>query len=194
MSLTRKFLAGIGLEEAKIESIIEAHLDTVDALKDQIKTLQEDNAKLNGVQKELDAMKSGEDYKAKWEKERDAFNAYKADMESKAKLEKVKAAYKGLLQEHNVGAEQIDAILQITDYSGMTLNDDGKFADAEKLGEDIKSKWGGFIVKTSARAAGVPNPPKSAGTPFETMSLSDKMTYANEHPTAPEVRAWLNQK
>ena len=34
MSLTRKFLSAMGIEEDKIEQIIDAHTDTVNALKE----------------------------------------------------------------------------------------------------------------------------------------------------------------
>ena len=33
MALTRKFLLALGIEDSKIESIIDAHSETVDALK-----------------------------------------------------------------------------------------------------------------------------------------------------------------
>ena len=35
MALTRKFLSALGIEEAKIDEIISAHADTVNALKEQ---------------------------------------------------------------------------------------------------------------------------------------------------------------
>lgn len=35
MPLTRKMLKAMGIEEDKIEQIIEAHADTVDALRDE---------------------------------------------------------------------------------------------------------------------------------------------------------------
>ena len=35
MALTRKFLSALGIEEAKIDEIISAHVDTVNVLKEQ---------------------------------------------------------------------------------------------------------------------------------------------------------------
>lgn len=67
MSLTRKMLKAMGIEEEKIEQIIEAHTETVDALK----AYKEDADKLKNVQRELDDLKAAGDggYKEKYETE-----------------------------------------------------------------------------------------------------------------------------
>ena len=57
MALTRKMLKAMGIEEEKIEQIIEAHAETVDTLKEQRDTLKADSDKLAEVQKELDKAK-----------------------------------------------------------------------------------------------------------------------------------------
>lgn len=251
MALTRKLLSSLGLEDSKIDSVIEAHIETVDGLKQQIEAfkgqleaekseaekvkaqllqqidaekakadtakqkyketldaekaetekfrqqveaLQAEANKLTEVQAELDTLKSAPDYKAQYEAEKTAFEAYKLESESKAKMARVKAAYKDLLKAENVGAEQVDAILAVTDFTGMGMTEDGKLADTEKLTNDIKNRWGGFIVKTVVNPSDPPaNPPKGNDNPFDTMSLSEKMVYANEHPTDPAVRAWLTK-
>ena len=57
MALTRKLLKGMGLTEEQIDSVIDAHTETVDGLKTQIQTLKDDAGKLKDVQKELDDLK-----------------------------------------------------------------------------------------------------------------------------------------
>ena len=57
MALTRKMLKAMGIEEEKIEQIIEAHAETVDTLKEQRDTFKADADKLAEVQKELDEAK-----------------------------------------------------------------------------------------------------------------------------------------
>ena len=54
MSLTRKMLKAMGIEEEKIDQIIEAHSETVDSLKADRDSYKEDAEKLKDVQKELD--------------------------------------------------------------------------------------------------------------------------------------------
>ena len=58
MALTRKMLKAMGIEDEKIDQIIEAHTETVDALKEERDTYKEDASKLTAVQKELETAKS----------------------------------------------------------------------------------------------------------------------------------------
>ena len=69
MALTRKLLKSMGIEEDKIDQIIDAHAETVDGLKDKLKTAEADSEKLKAVQRELDDLKAkGDDpYKKKYE-------------------------------------------------------------------------------------------------------------------------------
>ena len=53
MALTRKMLKAMGLEDEKIDQIIEAHTETVDGLKESLEKAQAAAKALPGVQKEL---------------------------------------------------------------------------------------------------------------------------------------------
>ena len=59
MALTRKFLSALGIEADKVDEIISAHTETVEALKNERDTFKADAEKLTGVQKELDDLKNG---------------------------------------------------------------------------------------------------------------------------------------
>ena len=84
MALTRKMLKAMGIEEEKIEQIIDAHAETVDALKQERDTYKEDSSKLADVQKELDDLKKdGGDWQQKYEKEHSDFEAYKSAQTAK---------------------------------------------------------------------------------------------------------------
>ena len=74
MALTRKALKAMGLTEEQVDSIIEAHTETVDGLKEQIKTYKADAEQLPAVRKELEDMKKsdGEDWKSKYDAEKAA--------------------------------------------------------------------------------------------------------------------------
>ena len=61
MSLTRKLLKGMGLTDEQVDTIIEAHTDTVDGLKADISKYKGDAEKLPTVQKELDDLKAAGD-------------------------------------------------------------------------------------------------------------------------------------
>ena len=55
MSLTRKFLKAMGIEDEKVDQIIEAHSETVDALKEERDGYKADAEKLPEVQRRLEA-------------------------------------------------------------------------------------------------------------------------------------------
>ena len=98
MSLTRKFLQGMGLSDEQVDSIVEMHTDTTDALKEEIKKYKESAEKLPAVQKELDDLKAkGDDgWKEKHDavkKEFDDFKQAQTDKETKAAKEKAARAY-----------------------------------------------------------------------------------------------------
>ena len=60
MSLTRKFLAALGIEQDKIDEIIEAHTETVNALKEEKAmdlSVFVTKDEFGALQKELDALK-----------------------------------------------------------------------------------------------------------------------------------------
>ena len=71
MALTRKLLKGMGLTDEQVDTIIEAHTDTVDGLKEDINKYKGDAEKLPTVQKELDDLKAAGDggFKQKYEDE-----------------------------------------------------------------------------------------------------------------------------
>lgn len=165
MALTRKALKAMGLTEEQVDSIIEAHTETVDGLKEQIKTYKADADKLEGVQKELDELKQdgGEDWKGKYEAEKAAHDKTKADYAAKETAAKVKDAYRALLKEAGVADKYIATALKATDFSGMKLGKDGKLEGADTLTESAKTEWADFIPATMTQGAKVDTPPNNNG-------------------------------
>lgn len=91
-------MKGMGLTDEQVDTIIEAHTDTVDGLKADVSRYKADAEKLPGVQKQLDNLKAAGDggYQEKYEKEHKAFEDFKANVtakESKAAKEKAVRAY-----------------------------------------------------------------------------------------------------
>ena len=85
MALSRKLLKGMGLTDEQVDTIIEAHTDTVDGLKEQVKTYKADADKLQDVQKELDDLKAAGDggFKEKFEKEHSDFENFEKTIQEK---------------------------------------------------------------------------------------------------------------
>ena len=167
MAFTRKMLKAMGIEEDKIEQIIDAHSETVDALKAERDGFKEDAAKLAAVQKELDELKAkGDDgYKAKYEAEKAAHDALKADIAAKETKKAKTEAYRELLKGANIDEKRIATILraEAPTIDKIELDADGKIKNAEQYTQSIKSDWADFIVTQSAKGTNTATPPANGG-------------------------------
>ena len=169
MALTRKMLKAMGIEEEKIEQIIEEHAETVNALKQQRDQYKVDAEKLPGVQKELDdlkeaAEKDGENpYKAKCEELQQQFDDYKADVTAKETKAKKTAAYRKLLKDAKVSEKRLDSILKLSPVDDIELDDNGEIKDAADVKKKIEEEWSDFIVTEETHGADSNNPPGGSG-------------------------------
>ena len=168
MGFSRKMLKAMNIEEDKIEQIIDAHSETVDALKADRDAYKEDAAKLAAVHKELDELKAkGDDgYKAKYEAEKAAHDALKADIAAKETKKAKTDAYRELLKGANIDEKRIATILraEAPTIDKIELDADGKIKNAEQYTESIKSDWADFIVTQSAKGTNTATPPAHGGT------------------------------
>lgn len=170
MALTRKLLKSMGIEEEKIDQIIEAHSETVDALKEKASQNEEAAKKLVSVQKELDAMKeaaekSGESpYKKQYEDTKAELDKLRSDIAAKDAHEKKAEAFRSLLKEIGVSEKRMGAVLKVSDIDGLKLDKDGKIDGADKLGESLKTEWSDFIETiTGTQGAAAATPPMNTG-------------------------------
>lgn len=176
MALTRKMLSAMGIEEDKQDEIINAHVEVVNALKEERDSYKADANKAKKLQKEVDdlneSMKNGErsPYKVKYEAKVDEYNTlkqqfddYKADVSAKELESKKSNAYKVLLKSAGVSEKRIDAVLKVTDLSQIELDGDGKIKDADAHKKSIKDEWSDFIVTQSEQGAQTANPPQHTG-------------------------------
>ena len=164
--LTRKFLASKGLEADAIEDIIQAHTETVNALKDKLDGLEElkaENARLKDVEAENDNLKkevakhSDKDY----DKLKAEFDAYKKDIENKEVRAKKEGAYKDILKDAGIPERHFAKILKYSDVDGVEFEEDGKIKGADKILESIKEEWSDHIESTQKKGATTSKPPKN---------------------------------
>ena len=176
MSLTRKMLKAMGIEDEKIDQIIEAHTETVDGLKAEAEkaksTSQTDAAKIAELQKKLEdaeAMaleKEGKNpWKVKFDALKEEFEGYKTEEQKKATKAAKETAFKALLKETGVADKRIAAVVKVTDIEGIELDESGKIKDADKIKDNIKSEWADFITTESTKGADTATPPKNTGAP-----------------------------
>jgi hypothetical protein len=184
MALTRKLLKGMGLTEEQVDTIIEAHTETVEGLKTDINKYKGDAEKLPGVQKELDDLKAAGDggYKEKYEKEHADFEKYKADQTAKETRQAKEKAYREFLKSVGVSEKRIPAIMKVTDLDGIEMDGD-KFKDADKLTETVKTEWADFIETSNTNGANTNTPPANNpnnGEDPSNMSMEQYIAYRNK--------------
>lgn len=167
MSLTRKYLAAMGIEADKIDEIISAHSETVEGLKaerDQYKKAAEELPSVKEkLEKALAENKENAPYKEKYEKEHQDFEAYKTEQTAKETKEKKTAAYKELLKEAGISEKHMNAVLKVTNLDDIELDDKGKIKDSDKAIESVKDEWSDFIVSTGSKGAETATPPAGEG-------------------------------
>lgn len=176
MALTRKLLKGMGLTEEQIDSVIDAHTETVDGLKTQIETIKADAEKLKDVQKELDGLKNGKDWKAEHDKLKKQFDDYKSSTEAKETENAKREAVREAAKKAGLSEAGITKAVKYADLTKVELNDDGKAKDADKLAADIKGEWGDYAATTTTKGAKVETPPatgKATRSKEEILAIKD---------------------
>lgn len=192
MSLTRRMLKAMGIEEEKIEQIIEAHTETVSALKDERDSYKEDAEKLADVQKELNTAKEkiakhgdGETVsKTEFDELKKEYEDYKKDITAKETRTAKVNAFRELLKAAGVSDKRFDTVIKVSDIDGLELDKDGKIKDADKITENIKTEWADFIPTTTVVGANTANPPATTGGSFKTRAEIMKIKDTTERQAA----------
>ena len=197
MALTRKLLKGMGLTDEQVDTIIEAHTDTVDGLKADVSKYKSDAEKLAGVEKELNDLKAMGDggYKEKYEKEHKDFEDYKADItakESKAAKEKAVRAY---FESKNITGANLDLAMRGCGEEMAALVMDGeKIKDTKILDALVDGTYKGLVSTTQTRGANPANPPANPPAKNYTTAEIKNMSAAEINANWDSIKASLNQK
>lgn len=195
MALTRKLLEGMGIEDKAIESIIEAHSETVNGLKADRDKYKEQAQRVPDLQKQLEEAKSAAGSESDWEQkyndEHQAFDDFKAQVETeKAEADKAQA-YRGMLMAAGIDPKRIDAIMRVTDLRQVEM-EDGKLKDTEKLQESAKQEWSDFVVKSNTQGSNPATPPTKpspnveGGDPEVARRMQER--YERRYGKAPESK------
>lgn len=166
MALSRKLLEGMGLEDKQIESIIEAHADTVNGLKAERDGYKEQAGQVAELQKKLEdaqaATGDGGDWEQKFNDEHKAFEDFKAQVDTERTNAAKDKAYREMLAGADIDPRRIDAIMRVTDLSAVEV-EDGKLKSAEELADAAKKEWADFVIKTKTEGSNPATPPTNNG-------------------------------
>lgn len=151
MAFTRKALKAMGLSDEQIDSLIELHTETIDAIKADRDKYKDDAEKLSDVQRQLDEANSKieaaekDDYKGKYESTKAEYDKYKEEVATKETKAKKSGALKAALKEKGYSEFAIDKITKHGGYGdSIELDEDGKIKDSDTLFDKISKEWGGF--------------------------------------------------
>ena len=194
MSLTRKMLKAMGIEEEKIDQIIEAHSETVDSLKADRDTYKEDAEKLKTVQKELDDLKAkGDDgWKEKHDKLKGEFDQYKTDVQAKETQTAKEKAYRAILKDANLSEKGVEKAIKYAEWDKIELETDGKLKGASDHIKAVKEEWAEYVTTTTTTGAKTSTPPANNGgktgkTKEEIMAIRDPAVRQAEIAKNPEA-------
>lgn len=181
-SLSRKFLAGLGLSPEQQDAVVEQHQAVLSDVKAELEELRAAQTDITVVQKQLDeankAAKSSSVYKSELEDLRAEFDAYKQKQRAAETLGAKKAAYTDLLRQAGISDKRAASIVKITDFDGMEVDENGKLAKADELSAAIQSDWADFIQhkeQVGAQTATPPatNPNATTMTKEQIMAIKD---------------------
>lgn len=161
----------MGLTDEQVDSVIEAHQETLTALK-------ESNAELQKKLEEASTNPKESEYKAKYDEVQKEFTAYKTQQAEKETRSAKESAYTKLLKEAKVSDKMISKILKITDFNSLELEKDGKFKDEKNVVKEITTDWGDYVTSEKKVGASVENPPANNGatsmTKEQIMKIADR--------------------
>lgn len=175
MSLTRKSLKAMGLTDEQIESVIEAHAETVNGLKEKleavennVETVEKLKADVEKYKKELETAKQtivdGEKYKEMYENEKGEYEKYKSDItakETKAAKEKAVNKYfksKGI-SDNNMAIAMRGVKSEI---DATELDENGEIKDTKVFDDLIKGDYARLISQTETKGTQTQTPPPNS--------------------------------
>lgn len=176
--------AGIATENMReaVDAIIDGHVATVNALKEEADQNKDAAQKLEQVSKKYAELQTQVSAEAKDREGKDydrllkEFEDYKREQETKAQREAVEKAYTAFLKDMNVTDAGIAKILKYAS-EGVELDEDGKIKNTRELRKSIKEEWPEFIAKTETVGADTATPPagnaNSGKTRSEILSIKD---------------------
>lgn len=170
MALTRKLLKSMGIEEEKIDQIIEAHTETVNAIKTERDGYKDDAEKLESVQKELNKLKAktaeqdkgGEQSATEIESLKAEIAKLKNEAAVKETREAKEKALREILAKVGISEKHTNSIIRVMELEKIELDKDGKIKDAEKIENDVKAEFGDFIAVVGDKKHTPDTPPNVA--------------------------------
>ena len=185
MAFTRKALKAMGLTDDQVESLIELHTESTDAIKaerdkykEQAEKLPDVQEQLNKANSELEAAKK-DDYKGKYESEKAAHDKLKSDIQTKEATEKRLKSFKEEAKKRGYSENAVSRFLDSKSYDPIEkikYDDEGNASNYDDVFKELDSKFTDYAVKTGTLRHTPVTPPvggKVTRSKEEIMSITD---------------------
>lgn len=202
MALKRSSLEAMGLSEQQIQSVIDMHTDTVNALKEKIDAAESGKEASDKLKADYDKLKADYDaikqtaadnakYKEQYESTKAEYEKFKTDTETKAAKAATDAIYTKWLKGRGYPDKVAAKIVKSGEFN-PEFDEHRAIKNEDKLSEEVDAEWGDFKAKERTEGAKTENPPANVNkSAFDGLTLGEKMKYANEHPNDANVKAFL---
>lgn len=196
----KAILSEAGVELDKItttaEKICELHKIDMDSIKEERDSYKAQAEKATDAETKLtEASAKLKEYESKakeTEKELEELHKLRDDITAEKLTTAKTSALKKLLTEQGYGEKWHNRIIKSVDLNTVELNKDESIKGVDKLLEAIGGEWADTKETIVEVPYKTPNPPVNTNSKsFSTMSLADKMAYAEQHPTDTQVTEWL---
>lgn len=165
MALSRKQLKALGIEDDKIDLIIEAHTETVNGLKDQIETLKNNEPKPESAHAKdgegKDAAKdSGKDaFEDKYNQTKKELDDLKKSIADEKLLEKKKAAFKELCKDAGLSDKGLEKAVKYAEWDKIELDEKDEIKGKKDVLNGVKEEWSDYVQTTGTKGAETATPP-----------------------------------
>ena len=189
MALTRKMLKAMGIEEDKIDQIIEAHSETVDALKSERDNLKEKAEQFDKAQLELDQLKKATKDGGDYDKLKREYEDFKAKVQERETKVAKQAALTKIAKDAGLSEAGVAKAVKYTDLSSIELDENGEAKEAKNLIKSLRNEWSEHIVKTETKGAETPTPPSGGGKSYKSKDdiMAIKDTAARQKAIAENI-------
>ena len=148
-----------------VDKIIDGHLTSVNALREDVAKYKADAEKLPTVQKELDDMKANtnDSWKEKYDNLKGEFDKYKTDVQEKETQAAKEAAYRAILKDANLSEKGIEKAIKYAEWDKIELGEDGKLKGANDHIKAAREEWAEYVTTTTTNGAKTSTPPANNG-------------------------------
>lgn len=200
MALTRRLLKGMNLTDEQVDTIIEAHTETVDGLKSEIDTLKKDGRDLAEVRKQLDAVTKELETAKKdgWKDKHDAvkkeFDEYRASQTAKETAVAKEKAVRAYFEKQNIIGQSLEIAMRGSkdEIAALELDENGAIKDDKALKELVEGTFKGLVSTVRTVGATVATPITNTGggsgkTKEEIMAIKDPVARQAEIAKNPKL-------